>query len=151
MHHHLLCVGHKAPAWVNEGIEHYGKRLRPGLKTQLLAPSKHSDSERRKADEARLIEAKLPKGAWVVALDERGRQFTSRELSSAYAKWVGQGQPVAFVIGGADGLHDDIRDRANALWGLSNLTLPHALVRVFIAESLYRSQALLAGHPYHRD
>lgn len=151
MHHRLLCIGHKAPSWVAEGEQSYLKRLRPALDIQLLTPSKASDANQRKQAEAKRVEEKLPKHAWLVALDEGGRQFNSRQLAQQYKFWLEQARPLVFLIGGADGLDASLRDRANATWSLSPLTLPHALVRIFLVESLYRSQSVLAGHPYHRD
>ena len=151
MQHKLLCIGHKAPSWVAEGEQGYAKRLRPGLDVQLLAPSKLSESGQRKEAEAKLVLAKLPKNAWLVALDEKGSAWSSRELSASYGRWLDQGRPIVFLIGGADGLAQSLLARADAKWSLSPLTLPHALVRVFLVEALYRAQSLLAGHPYHRD
>lgn len=151
MDNQLLCVGHKPPAWVLEGEAHYHKRLRPKLKVQLLSPSRASSSQQRKTQEAELIRSKLVKNAWLIALDESGMQYSSRELAQAVSKWQRHGRPLAFVIGGADGLDSELLNRADATLSLSLQTLPHALVRVFLAEAMYRVQALQAGHPYHRD
>lgn len=151
MHHQLLCVGHKPPGWVLDGEAQYHKRLRPKLEVQLIAPSQKTNADQRKQLEAQAIRAKLAKNAWVVALDERGREFSSRAFADAMAKWQSHGRPLAFVIGGADGLLTEFVQSADATLSLSKQTLPHALVRVFMAEALYRAQSLQAGHPYHRD
>ncbi len=151
MQNQLLCVGHKPPAWVLEGEAQYHKRLRPSLQVQVLSPSNKNAADQRKAQEADLIRSKLNKNAWVIALDERGREYSSRELADKVGQWQRHGRPLAFVIGGADGLHSDFVSSADATLSLSKQTLPHALVRIFIAEALYRVQSLQAGHPYHRD
>ncbi|MGD2005717.1 MAG: 23S rRNA (pseudouridine(1915)-N(3))-methyltransferase RlmH [Pseudomonadales bacterium] len=151
MHNQLLCVGHKPPQWVLEGESQYLKRLRPALKVTLISPSSKSNSDQRKVQEAELIQAKLVKNAWVVALDETGSQYSSRELADKVTSWQRHGRPLAFVIGGADGLDKSFLAQADSALSLSKQTLPHALVRVFLAEALYRVQALQAGHPYHRD
>ena len=87
----------------------------------------------------------------MVCLDENGKAHTSRQLAKAYESWQQQSASICFVIGGADGLDEKIRNQARALWSLSSMTLPHALVRVFIVEALYRAQSILNNHPYHRD
>ncbi|MGB0965970.1 MAG: 23S rRNA (pseudouridine(1915)-N(3))-methyltransferase RlmH [Litorivicinus sp.] len=151
MQNQLLCVGHKPPAWVLEGEAQFLKRLRPKLQVQLLSPSNKNASDQRKQQEADAIRAKLAKNAWVIALDERGREYSSRALAEAVTRWQSHGRPLAFVIGGADGLDSEFVAAADATLSLSQQTLPHALVRIFIAEALYRVQSLQNGHPYHRD
>ena len=151
MDNQLLCVGHKPPSLVLEGEAQYLKRLRPALRVQVLAPSKSASAEQRKQQESELIRTKLVKNAWVVALDEGGQEYNSRALAEAVSKWQRHGRPLAFVIGGADGLDPQFLSSADARLSLSKQTLPHALVRVFLAEALYRVQSLQAGHPYHRD
>lgn len=100
--------------------------------------------------EAQRIEAALPAGARLVALDERGQRLTTAALAQQMQQWRHDGRDVAFVVGGADGLAPRIKQRADSLLRLSDLTLPHGLVRVLLAEQLYRAHSLLSGHPYHR-
>ena len=100
---------------------------------------------------ARGITAAIPTDAYRVVLDERGRDSSTRELASRLEKWQMEGRDVAFIIGGADGLHESVAREADWVWSLSRLTLPHALVRVVVAEQLYRAHSILKNHPYHRD
>ncbi len=108
-------------------------------------------AEQMMAAEAQRIAAALPGGATLVVLDERGRDLDTKGLAAAYARWQREGGDVAIVIGGPDGLHASIKERAALLLRLSSLTLPHALVRVLLAEALYRAVSLARGHPYHRE
>jgi 23S rRNA (pseudouridine1915-N3)-methyltransferase len=153
----ILAVGHRMPAWVNEAFEEYAKRLPREMPLQLkeLKPAPRSnatgDTPRWLQTEAERITAALPQGALRVVLDERGRSFPTRILADHLERWRNDGRDVAFIIGGADGLDDSVKSRADLLWSLSPLTLPHGLVRVVLAEQLYRATSLLSGHPYHRD
>lgn len=154
---HILAVGQRMPAWIAEGFLEYAKRMPREMPLLLkeLKPAQRStsagDLPRWLATEAERINAALPEGALRVVLDERGRSFPTRGLAGHLEQWRGDGRDVAFVIGGADGLDDGIRKGADLLWSLSPLTLPHGLVRVILAEQLYRAASLLTGHPYHRD
>ena len=94
---------------------------------------------------------RVPKGARIVALDERGRDLTSAQLAAQIGRWIGEAAPTAFVVGGPDGLEPQVRQEAALLLRLSSLTLPHALAQVVLAEQLYRAATLLTGHPYHRE
>lgn len=144
------------PQWVNQGYEAYAKRLPAECALRLFEVAA---AKRRKGVAAdRLLEhegagmrAALPRGARVVALDERGTLWTTRQLSGKLAGWLQGGQDVALLVGGADGLSPVCRDSAQELWSLSPLTLPHALVRIVVAEQIYRAWSLLRGHPYHRE
>ncbi len=153
----ILAVGHRMPAWVNDAFGEYAKRMPREMPLQLkeLKPAQRSsaagDIARWLQAEAERITAALPQGALRVVLDERGRSFPTRTLADHLERWRSDGRDVAFIIGGADGLDDTVRSRADLLWSLSPLTLPHGLVRVVLAEQLYRASSLLSGHPYHRD
>lgn len=153
----ILAVGHRMPAWVNAAYEDYAKRMPREMPLQLkeLKPAQRSnatgDTPRWLKTEAGHIEAAIPHGSLRVVLDERGRSFPTRTLADHLKRWRDDGRDVAFIIGGADGLDDTIKTSADLLWSLSPLTLPHGLVRVVLAEQLYRASSLLAGHPYHRD
>ena len=143
----VLAIGHKMPSWIEEGFREYTKRMPPEARVELieLKPGKDKDDEGRK-----LLEA-LPSGAALLALDERGKAVTTQGLSVMLSDWMRDGSSPAFVIGGADGLSDEVKARAAKLISLSALTLPHQLVRVVLAEQLYRAWSILARHPYHRE
>ena len=151
----LIAVGEKAPAWVSEGFAEYRKRLSHWLPLDLveIAPGlrgKGRDPARATADEGARVLAALPRGAHVVALDGRGRPWSSEELARRLEHWRGQGQDLAFLIGGPEGHAPDVLAAAHESWSLGPLTLPHMLVRLVLAEQLYRAASLLANHPYHR-
>ena len=152
----ILAVGHKAPAWVQEGYNEYARRMPPEARLELieLKPEERGSGrapDRAKALEGERILAALPQGATLLALDERGRSVSTQGLSAMLAEWMRDGTHPTFVIGGADGLSDEVKARASRLVSLSALTLPHALVRVVLAEQLYRAWTILARHPYHRE
>ncbi|AEA61589.1 MULTISPECIES: 23S rRNA (pseudouridine(1915)-N(3))-methyltransferase RlmH [Burkholderia] len=152
---HIVAVGHKMPGWVADGFDEYAKRMPPELRIELreLKPELRSGgrgAESVMAAERVRIEAALPKGARLVALDERGRDWTSMQLAQALPGWQQDGRDVAFVIGGADGLDPELKARADLLLRISSLTLPHGMVRVLLAEQLYRAWSITQNHPYHR-
>lgn len=153
----ILAVGHRMPAWVDAAFNEYAKRMPREMPLQLkeLKPAQRSsatgDTARWMQAEADRIEAAAPQGALRVVLDEHGRSFPTRGLADHLRRWRNDGRDIVFIIGGADGLADAVKARADLLWSLSPLTLPHGLVRVVLAEQLYRAASLLAGHPYHRD
>jgi 23S rRNA (pseudouridine1915-N3)-methyltransferase len=153
----IIAVGTRMPAWVDAAVEDYSRRLRGAWRLELSALS--PASRRRaggaavaaKASEARRILALLSARDLVVPLDERGEQFSTLELAQWLEARRSEGRDLAFVIGGPDGLSDEVLARGHLRWSLSRLTLPHALVRVVLAEQLYRASTVLAGHPYHRS
>lgn len=153
----VLAVGHRMPAWVTAGFEEYARRMPREMPLQLkeLKPAQRSsaagDTARWLQTEAERINAAAPAGMLRVVLDEHGRTFPSRVLAQHLERWRGDGRDVAFIIGGADGLAPEIKKAAGLQWSLSPLTLPHGLVRVVLAEQLYRAASMLAGHPYHRE
>jgi 23S rRNA (pseudouridine1915-N3)-methyltransferase len=152
----ILSVGHRMPGWVQEGFHEYVRRMPPEIRVELaeLKPEERGAGrsvEKAKAAEGTRILAAIPDGATVVALDERGKAVTTQGLSTLLSGWMRDGSYPAFVIGGADGLDAAVKERADKLVSLSALTLPHALVRVLLAEQLYRAWTILAGHPYHRE
>lgn len=151
----LICVGQKMPAWVTHGFEEYAQRLTGQCRLQLIeiAPAKRSKSghaQKYMEEEAVRIEAALGQQPWRVVLDERGQLVNSQALSQRLETWLPLGRDVAFIVGGADGLADSIKQRAHWCWSLTPLTLPHPLVRVMLTEQLYRAWSLLNNHPYHR-
>jgi len=152
----IVSVGHKMPAWIQSGFREYVKRLPPEIKVELveLKPEEKTSGktvEKAKALEGERILAAIPEGATVYALDEKGRPVTTQGLSVMLAQWMRDATHPVFVIGGADGLSDEVRTRADKLLSLSALTLPHGLARVVLAEQLYRAWSILASHPYHRE
>lgn len=151
----LIAVGERAPAWVATGFAEYRKRLSHWLPLELveLAPGRRGkgiDPARAIADERQRIRAALPKGALVVVLDGGGRAFTSEQLAQRLEHWRHQGRDLALLIGGPDGHAAEVLAAADECWSLGPLTLPHMLVRLLVAEQLYRAASLLANHPYHR-
>lgn len=143
------------PDWVESGFHDYSRRLRGSVVLRLaeVAPAKRArryDPERAREEECSGLLGAVPAGAWVVALDERGRQWSSADLARYMEQWAQSASDVALLVGGADGLHPRCLEAAQQCWALSRLTLPHALVRVLVAEQLYRAWSLLGNHPYHR-
>jgi len=156
MHIHILAVGQKMPAWVCSGYDEFIKRL-PKEFTPILKEitpgrrSKNSDLKRAIAEESERLLQAIPKDCTVIALDEKGKAWTTRQLADQMSGWTSSGRDVALIIGGPDGLSPEVKQRADLKWSLSALTLPHALVRVVLAEQLYRGWSLMTNHPYHRD
>ncbi|HEX2826555.1 MAG TPA: 23S rRNA (pseudouridine(1915)-N(3))-methyltransferase RlmH [Burkholderiales bacterium] len=152
----IVAVGHRMPAWVDAGFQEYVKRMPREAAIALIEvkaePRSEETSSTRIMDaEAKRISAAIPKGAIKVVLDERGRMMTTRDVAARFSGWQMEGRDVAFVIGGADGLAPSVKRDADVMWSLSALTLPHGLVRVVLAEQLYRTFSLLRNHPYHRE
>lgn len=152
---HLISIGSSMPAWVSQGFEEYARRLPRECRLVLkeISPSKRGKN----ADVARLTEeegekmlAAVPKGGRVVTLDLGGKLLDTAALSKKIADWQMSGQDIALLIGGADGLSQACRNAAVESWSLSPLTFPHPLVRVIVAEQIYRGWSLLNNHPYHR-
>ena len=151
----LITASNRQPDWVDQGADDFAKRLRGRcaleIKTVPLARRTPSTPiERAIADEGDRMLAALPTGAHVVALLEAGKPWSTKELAAKLETWMQRGDPVAFLVGGPDGLSPACVARAAERWSLSNLTLPHGLVRVIAAEALYRAWSLLENHPYHR-
>lgn len=152
----IVAVGQKMPHWVDNGFGEYAKRMPPECRIVLKeiravdrAGGKPAESVMQQESER--IEAALPKGARIVALDERGKDLTTQELSNRLTQWQQEGRDVAFVIGGADGLDAGFKAKADDLIRISSLTLPHGMVRVLLVEQLYRAWTITQNHPYHRN
>lgn len=156
MRFHLVAVGTRMPDWVNAGFEEYARRLHGGARLQLheIAPAArkggNTEPVRAMEEEAGRIRRALPTRARVIALDAGGRTLDSESLAEHLREWNREGAEVAFVVGGPDGLAPDLLAEAGERWSLSALTLPHALVRIVLAEQLYRALSILHNHPYHR-
>lgn len=152
---HLIAVGNRMPGWITTGFAEYAKRLprECALKLVEIPPAKRSragDLKRAIRQEGERILAAIPKDARVIALEVDGRPWSTPQLAEQLNGWLAAGRDLALLVGGADGLDAACRQRADQLWSLSTLTLPHPLVRVILAEQLYRAWSFSVGHPYHR-
>ncbi len=152
----VVSVGHKMPDWITAGFNEYAKRMPREARIELLEIKPEPRSTGKTTAqimeaEAQRILAALPQNCLRIALDERGVQPTTRQLAAQMQGWMQAGYDVAFIIGGADGLSDSVKQAAQHLMALSSLTLPHAFVRVLLAEQLYRACSLMHNHPYHRE
>lgn len=152
---YVLAVGHKMPGWIAAGFDEYAKRMPAELRIELreIKPEPRAggrSAQAAMAAERQRIELALPKNATLVALDEHGRDWTTMQLAEALPGWQQDGRDLAFVIGGADGLDAALKARAALLLRISSLTLPHGMVRVLLAEQLYRAWSITQNHPYHR-
>ena len=155
MNIHLIAIGDKMPRWVAEGFQEYVRRLPPECSLKLREISarhrgKNADINRITRDEGRAMLGAIPKGSRTIALEVKGRSWSTADLAVQLQNWMASGQDVALLVGGPEGLAPECRERADQLWSLSPLTLPHPLVRVVIAEQLYRAWSILNNHPYHR-
>lgn len=152
----IVAVSGRPPAWAAAACEEYLKRMPRGYETRRISVKPASRSagkplERVLAVEAMRIRGALPRGARMVALDEHGRDLDTARFAASLRGWLEEASPVAFVIGGADGLDAALKREAALQLRLSSLTLPHALAQVLLCEQLYRAASLLTGHPYHRE
>ena len=152
----VVAVGLRVPTWAQTAWDDYAKRFPPELKLELKAIKTEpraggKTAAQLMAAERQRIEAAIPKGTHTVVLDERGTALTTQALASRLGDWQGLGGDVALVIGGPDGLDPELRRSAQERVRLSDLTLPHAMVRVLLVEQLYRAWSVNAGHPYHRE
>jgi 23S rRNA (pseudouridine1915-N3)-methyltransferase len=154
----IVALGHRMPAWVQAGLEEYGRRMPRDARMTLVElkpepraahPTEGAIQRALEAEYKRIVAA-LPKGCYKVVLDERGVSLSTRGLAARIETWRQRGGDVAFMIGGADGMAAALKKEADLLWSLSALTLPHQLVRILLAEQLYRATSMLSGHPYHR-
>jgi 23S rRNA (pseudouridine1915-N3)-methyltransferase len=151
----IVSVGHKMPDWITAGFKEYAKRMPREARIELLEikpeprTTGKSTAQIMEAEAQRILAA-LPANCKRIALDERGAQQTTRQLAAQMEDWMREGGDVAFIIGGADGLHESVK-AGQQLLALSSLTLPHAFVRVLLAEQLYRAHSLMHNHPYHRE
>jgi len=152
----IAAVGQKPPAWAETAYEEFERRFPPEMRLELKAVKAEPRTGGKAAAqlmqaEAKRLEAVLPAGARRVVLDEHGTRWTTRALADRLAFWRADGRDVAFLIGGPDGLDPALKAGADETARLSDLTLPHAFVRVLLAEALYRAWSLSTGHPYHRE
>ncbi len=151
----LVAVGQRLPAWADEAYQDYAKRFPPDLRLELKAvkaePRSGKTAEQLMAAEAVRIEAALPKGVRRVVLDEHGSRLTTVQLAQRLTAWTHDRRDAALIVGGPDGLAAPLKASADETLRLSDLTLPHAFVRVLLAEALYRAWTVTINHPYHRE
>jgi 23S rRNA (pseudouridine1915-N3)-methyltransferase len=151
----LAAVGQRQPAWAGAAYEDFAKRFPPEMRLELKAvkaePRGSKTAAQLMAAEAVRLDAAVPKGARRVVLDERGVRLTTRQLADRMTAWMNEGRDVALLVGGPDGLDPDLKTTADETLRLSDLTLPHAFVRVLLAEALYRAWTVMVNHPYHRE
>ena len=158
LHHmqiNLISVGNRMPGWVQQGYDEYARRMPKECELVLkeIAPGKrgkNSDIARIVKDEGERMINAIPSRTHVVTLDIPGKPWATPELSIAMKRWLENGQNIALMVGGPEGLSDSVRDLARESWSLSRLTFPHPLVRIVVAEQLYRAWSILNNHPYHR-
>ncbi|HEY8119053.1 MAG TPA: 23S rRNA (pseudouridine(1915)-N(3))-methyltransferase RlmH [Methylophilaceae bacterium] len=151
----IISVGHRMPDWVEDACNEYLKRMPREASVEIIEikPDKRASGKNsevvQEAEAKRILEA-VGRDTLIV-LDERGQEVTTLQLADRMRTWLSSGRDISLVIGGADGLHADIKAKADWLWGLSKLTLPHAMVRMLLAEQLYRAWSVINHHPYHRE
>lgn len=155
MKFHILAVGNKMPDWIRKGYTEYCQRIPKEAELLLveIKPEKRTggrNTGQLLQAESERIQTALPPGCHIIVLDESGKQTTTMKLAEMMDRWMGSGQDVAFIIGGADGLHQNIKQMAHEKLALSAMTLPHGLARVLLAEQLYRAFSINRNHPYHR-
>ncbi len=151
----LAAVGQRQPAWAEAAYEDFAKRFPPEMRLELKAVKAETRGSKTAAQlmaaEAGRLEAALPKGVRRVVLDEHGDRLTTVQLAARMKAWMHDGRDVALLVGGPDGLHPELKQTADETLRLSDLTLPHAFVRVLLAEALYRAWTVMVNHPYHRE
>lgn len=151
----MVAVGQRQPPWANAAVNEYLSRLPAEFKVEcklIKAEPRNGNIPvaRVLSAEAARIRTALPRNAWLIVLDERGKDWTTQQFADQLQRWRDSADDIAFAIGGADGLDAELKQQARTLLRLSSMTLPHALARVMLAEQLYRASSMLAGHPYHR-
>lgn len=151
----LLAVGQKMPTWIEQGYQEYAQRMPAEARLELkeIAPGKrgkNADIKRIVEDEGQRLIAAIPRSAHIVVLDVEGRAYSTEQLAQRMDDWMHSGQDICLLVGGPEGLSAECRALAHEKWSLSPLTFPHPLVRVILAEQLYRAWSVLRNHPYHR-
>ncbi len=151
----IISVGHKMPDWVESACAEYSKRMPREASIEIIEikPEKRAagnSTENIQSIEAKRILEAVAK-AYLIVLDEHGASITTLQLAERMTNWLTFGRDIALVIGGADGLHETVKQRADWMWSLSKLTLPHGMVRVLLTEQLYRAHSIINNHPYHRE
>jgi 23S rRNA (pseudouridine1915-N3)-methyltransferase len=152
---YLITVGNRMPEWIKAGYEEYSKRMPRECELVLkeIPPgtrTKNPDLVKTLKEEGERINTVIPAGSHIIALDVSGKNWSTPELALNLRRWLDSGKNISLLIGGPDGIAEQVRNRAGEFWSLSALTFPHPLVRVIVAEQLYRAWSILQNHPYHR-
>lgn len=152
----LIAVGKRMPTWIESGFKEYAKRLPKNINFKLIEINpairgKNNSAENYKQKEEENINAALSKDSLIIIFDEHGKSISSQSLATQLQTWNDEQQHICLIIGGPDGLSDAIKKKANQMWSLSEMTLPHGLVRVMVVEQLYRAWSITQNHPYHRE
>ncbi|MBV8802588.1 MAG: 23S rRNA (pseudouridine(1915)-N(3))-methyltransferase RlmH [Gammaproteobacteria bacterium] len=151
----LLAIGNKMPAWIEAGVAEYLKRFPPSCRLELIeipAEKRLQDSPKKKLidNESKKLLSAIKPGNHIIALEVKGALWSTEKLADQLKAWQANGRNIDMLIGGPDGLSNECLQKAETKWSLSPLTLPHPLVRVLVAEQLYRAISILQNHPYHR-
>lgn len=152
----VVAIGQRMPDWVARGWNEYARRFPRGLELELKElplghRSRSSKPEQMRGSESAALLAAVPASNYLIAMDGKGQQWSTQELAMQMQQWMQQGRDVSLLIGGPDGLDSNSLQRADVCWSLGKLTLPHMLVRVILAEQLYRAWSVTQNHPYHRE
>ena len=152
---HLIAIGQRLDTWVQQGFKEFVKRMPPECRINLVEVppnkrTKNSDTQRIILEEGERLLAAIPPRSHVIALDASGKQWSTEQLADQLGNWLGDGRDIALLVGGPDGLSEQCKTTAESVWSLSKLTLPHPMVRIVLAEQIYRAWSILKGHPYHR-
>ncbi|PTN11257.1 23S rRNA (pseudouridine(1915)-N(3))-methyltransferase RlmH [Nitrosomonas aestuarii] len=155
MKFYILAVANKLPNWINTAFTEYAKRLSQEVTIHLIEVKPEKRTSNKSTEqilyaEYHRIKAAIPSGCRLIMLDEHGTQWTTAQLAHTITNWMQEGRNTVFIIGGADGLHNEIKSSVHGTFSLSKLTFPHGLVRVILSEQLYRAVTLIRNHPYHR-
>lgn len=153
---HVVTVGLRMPDWVIQGWQEYAKRLPSDCSLNLIEVKPEPRNQGKTTAQIMQAEGKrilnsIPSNSFTIALDERGQDISTKKLNQNLEDWRASGNDVAFIIGGPDGLDEEIKRSANQRWRLSSMTMPHPLVRIILAEQIYRAWAIMTNHPYHRE
>lgn len=151
----IIAMGDRMPGWVQQGYDEYIKRIGAGLSIELVEISpekrgKSSDVQRIMQKEAERMRQSIPKGHYVIALDKEGKSWSTEDLADRIAAWQQDGSNISFLIGGPEGMTRDLLEQADARVSFSAMTFPHPVVRIILAEQLYRAYSILTHHPYHK-
>ena len=152
----LIAIGHRMPSWIEQGFKEYKKRFSPHIDFKLIEikpvqRSKNINTASILKQETNKIKTALGNHDQIIILDEKGKSINTKQLSVKLNEWKQDQLHIAIIIGGADGLSDDIKQQAHQTWSLSAMTLPHGLVRIIIMEQIYRAWSITQNHPYHRE
>lgn len=155
MHIYIVAIGQRMPAWVQQAVAEYTKRMPSHCRIEIrevpaVHRGKNADIERILKLEGQALLKAVPSGCTTIALDRTGKQFDTPALASSLTQWMAAGRDTALLIGGPEGLPDDVLQQCHAIWSLSSLTFAHPLVRVVLVEQLYRAWAITENHPYHK-